>query len=292
VKKLLVLLAIALIAMPVMGARIAAPNLITHTPCFNVYQAYAGDSNGTDLSFPGALAGSEVISAVPGVLSIVPGTNWDNFVSNGTAAYGIKGVKLTKVQPGGFIECNTWFNGLPTITQGTGTSPLADSKSIRLWWPLMYEAPGTTWTLEVRWTYCGSATLNIETWCWNVDVTFASLNSLVKLFHELPFGLCEVPLIGDEVLYSNDDPAGLLQLLAKAEADYIAGHMDDAALSLNAFEEAVYERCITDCPPSPAPTGDALKWGIANTKENPACCKLVVDAEALAFKLGIFSGSK
>jgi len=287
VKKLLVLIAVVLIAMPVMAGRIQVQNVIDHQPPADMFQAYAGDSNGTDLSFGGTPA--DVIEAVPGVLKLVPGAKWTNFVTSGGYAYGIKSVTLTKDHDCDFIQC-TDFNSLKDVSQGTGTSD-PESSNIRLWWPLMYEPPCTEWTLEIVWSLIGNtSTRNIETWHWKMDVTYSSLESLIKLFHELPWGTCEVPLISDEKLYQ-DLLDGLAAIkTAWPEPAGAGGDYDKALAALLAFEDLIGDNCIFECPPSPAPTGD--KNGITQTRENPVCCKLLVDAEYLGFKLGIFGSAK
>ena len=53
---------------------------------------------------------------------------------------------------------------------------------------------------------------------------------------------------------------------------------------------AVSDACITTSPDFPVPTG--VTTGIAETDENPACCKLLVDAEFVGFTYNIFQPSK
>jgi len=283
VKKFLVLLAVALLAVPVFAGRLQTTTTIDHgTAC--VFEAYPGDSNNTDLSFGGTPA--EVISAVPGVLKIVPGTDWKNFVSAGDRCYGLKGVVLHKCHPD-FIQCPI-YNDLADVWQRS-------SGDIRLWWPLMYEAPGTTWTLEVTWAYCGDITTRyVDVWGWKVcagkygtsDTIFASVKNVIKLLHELPYGICEVPLISDEDLYPK-----LLSKLADIESAW-PSNPELARDELLAFEDLVSDNCIYECPPSPMATDPQGRLGITNTKENPACCKLLADAEFIGFDTGIFQQSK
>ncbi len=59
-----------------------------------------------------------------------------------------------------------------------------------------------------------------------------------------------------------------------------------AGLDLEDFEMEVSDACIATSPRYPEPTGSIT--GIAETDENPACCKLLVDTEYVADKLGIF----
>jgi hypothetical protein len=273
-----------------------------------VYQAYAGDSEGTDLSFMGyAGNGSDVITAVPGVLSIIPGTAWMNFVGAANAnsaggiwalGYTIKNVVLQKKCPS-FIQCNEVYAPKTITQQGT--------LNIRTWWPLMYEAPGCRWTLTILY---GTAQLRTgpnptdvqdydddgpginppspvhqETWTWSVDVTFASLSNLLALLHEVPFGLDEVPVISNEALYI------ILQgKVAGVEALLQSGDTAASSLLLGDFELEVQDACISSSPTQPFPGGPLT--GIAQTSENPACCKLLVDVEYLSGKYSIFMTKK
>jgi hypothetical protein len=294
-KKTLLVLATLLLVMsvPAFAARVLAVP-ITHDP-FLVFQAYPGDSNGTDLEFLGYLGtGGDVISSVPGVLSIVPGDNWENFVGaaqeDPAVLYSIKNVVLCKQTPS-VIQCaDPYFPAKTICQQGTA--------NIRLWWPLMYEVPGTTWTLTILYgtgvPYDDDGTgpnpagyVHTEVWTWQVDATLESLSYLLELFHELPFGLDEVPLISDEELYP------ILQdkidaIIAALEAD--PPDLTAAGDILGDFEMEVQDACIPTSPIAPNPTG--LGTGIANTLENPACCKLMVDAEYIGFDLGIFQPRK
>jgi hypothetical protein len=47
----------------------------------------------------------------------------------------------------------------------------------------------------------------------------------------------------------------------------------------------VMDGCIDDSPSFPNPTGPGT--GIANSDENPACCKLLVDVEYILQTTGI-----
>jgi len=189
---------LVVLAVPAMAARLNVVP-VTHPP-FQVYQAYPGDSNGTDLEFKGyAGLGGDVISSVPGVLSIIPGTNWANFVgaARDKVAYTIKNVVLCKQTPE-IVQCADVFPSKKVCQQGT--------PNIRLWWPLMYEVPSTTWTLTILYgtpvPYDDDGPgpnpagyVHTEVWQWHVDSTLVSMKNLLELFHELPFGLDEVPLI-------------------------------------------------------------------------------------------------
>ena len=279
-----------MVAAPATAGRLTAVP-ITHAP-IEVYQAYPGNSLGTDLEQLGYLGfGADVVSSVPGILSIVPGNNWANFVGaaqeTAPVPYTIKNVVLRKETPV-IIQCADIFP--PRIISQQGTA------NIRLWWPLMYEIPSTTFTLTILY---GTSTpydddgpgpnppgyVHTEVWQWHVDATLQSLSYLLELFHELPFGLDEVPLISDEALY--------LILQAKVEAIIAAlagGDVITASLILGDFEMEAMDACIATSPAFPNPTGPGT--GIANSLENPACCKLLADAEYIGFKLGILQPKK
>ncbi len=291
-KSLLLIALMLLVAVPAMAARVASVP-ITHETSL-VYQAYPGNSDGTDLEFLGYLGtGEDVITAVPGVLSIVPGDNWENFVGaaqeDPAVPYTIKNVVLCKQTPS-VIQCADIFPAKTICQQGT--------PNIRLWWPLMYEAPGTCWTLTILYGTSvpydddgagpnPAGYVHTEVWVWCVDATLESLENLLDLFHELPFGLDEVPLISDEELFP------ILQDKIDAIEAALEGSVPDpttAGMILGDFEMEVMDACIPVSPMTPAPTGPGT--GIANTLENPACCKLMVDAEFIGFDLGIFLPAK
>lgn len=303
-KSLLLIALMLLVAVPAMAARVSAVP-VTHGDPILVLQAYQGDSDGNNVSFKGyAGPGDEVIDAVPGVLSIVPGDNWANFVGAAqevpAVPYTIKNVVLCKQTPPN-IQCVEDAQGSPIFPaklicqQGT--------LDIRLWWPLMYEAPGTVWTLTILYGTGGpyadggvnpitgapnpAGYVHTEVWQWKVDATLDSLEDLLQLFHELPFGLDEVPLISDEVLFPilDDKIDAIEEAVEGTEPDLVT-----AGLILGEFEMEVMDACIGSSPINPDPTGPGT--GIANTLENPACCKLMVDAEYIGFELGVFVPKK
>jgi len=268
------------ISVPAMAARVASVP-ITHETDF-VFQAYAADLQ----NVPDA-----TIKAVPGVLSIVPGENWANFVGaaqeDPAVPYVIKNVVLCKQTPS-IIQCADVFPAGTICQQGT--------PSIRLWWPLMYEVPGTTWTLTIAYgtsvPYDDDGTgsnpagyFHQDVWTWQVEASLESMESLLLLFHEVPFGLDEVPLISDEELF-----AVLLDKIAAIRACVCAGDTENTSLMLGDFEMEVMDACIPVSPRTPAPTGPGT--GIANSLENPACCKILADAEFIGFELGILQPDK
>jgi len=287
-KKCLVLIAVALLvlSLPAMAGKVVEVN-ITH-PIITLFQAYAAPDSAGAQSIEGYLGyGDFTITSDPGILCIVPGVSWANFIDapDSVGAF-IKNVTLTKVT-GSTGQCSDVFPVTTVNQQGT--------PNIRLWWPLMYELPGTTWTLTVfygtRLPYKDSANPTVpayahtEVWEFAVDADLDSMENELELFHELPFGKDEVPLVSDEVLYP------VLQgYLDSAEDALAVGDTFDAADSLIDFEMAVSDACITTSPEFPDPTG--ISTGIANTDENPACCKLLADTEFVGFKYNILQPSK
>jgi hypothetical protein len=281
----LIAIAIFVLSIPVMAGKVTQVN-ITH-PVIDLFQAYGteGDGAQTILGYNGF--GDSTITAVPGVLSIDPGISWSNFINAPSSVHPfIKNVTLTKTT-GSTGQCSDVFPVTTVNQQGT--------PNIRTWWPLMYELPGTTWTLTVFYgttvQYKDSANPNngayahTEVWTFAVDADLESMQDEIALFHELPFGKDEVGLISDEVLFP------VLESDLSAVADDLAnGDTFDGGLGLSDFEMTVSDACITTSPAFPDPTG--ISTGIANTDENPACCKLLADAEYVGFKYNLFQKAK
>jgi len=311
-KKTILLIMVALIAMsvPAMSARLL--NGPITPPTFTLYQAYCGetcDGAGNQV-FQGLNVepfGKDVIEAVPGILAINPGgtqpaNGWPNFVSaskvtpgtvlySGAAVVGspkvaganglpwtVTNVSLRKTVP--TYLCTVAIGGLPVLQQG--------SANIRLWWPLMYELPGTTWTLTISykttlWEDGGfgptgipnlAATTHQDQWTWTVGVTLDSMENLVRLFHELPVGSCQVPLINGKDLYESIEAA--LDQLETYEVNGVIVPTPQMAEDFTAFILLLEDSCLTvDCGSCSA------DLGIRNTSENPACCKLLADADFL-----------
>ncbi|MBP6964472.1 MAG: hypothetical protein KBC96_08705 [Armatimonadetes bacterium] len=255
---------------------------------WKVYQTYPGDSNEAELGnfgYGGMLG--DLIRAVPGALKIVPGENWTNYK---------QGAQLCRETPGkstiltkkfdGFSQCGDVFYPLTVSQQGTS--------NIRLWWPLMYEPPTTTWTLRLIYgtktavRFPGESRegyVHEDVWRWVVETDIPHMKLFLDLLREAPFGLDEVPLISDEVMY----PA-LHAKLDAVQAAVDAGNKVSAGLLLGQFEMQVMDACIALSPAKPFPTGPGT--GIANSFENPACCKLLVDAEHVGKTLNIFQPTK
>lgn len=256
---------------------------------FSVFQAYPASSPQVCDTGYVTEAGEPSITAMPGILCISPGTLWSNYIPAAQAGvpYTIKNTTFTKTTQG-FTQCSQAFPAHVVTQHGT--------PNIRLWWPLMYETPGTTFTLSILygtptlWDDDGPgphkpAWVHLAQWSWTVEADFESLGDLIEVFGEMPFGLDEVPLISDEDLYD-----ALQTKVANADAAYQAGDLALAAAILAEFELEVMDACIDESPPFPNPGGPGT--GIANSDENPACCKLLVDIEYILQTLGIGQPSK
>jgi len=92
----------------------------------------------------------------------------------------------------------------------------------------------------------------------------------------LPAGSCQVPLISSESLYS--------ELLRDIETLKAMNPADpEMAEVFNTFILLVEDNCLTvEC-------GACVReLGIRNTVENPACCKILADADYIAQALGVF----
>lgn len=285
---ILVLVLTMLVAGASLAGRVATTPKVHVTPVFQVCEA---ESDCT--CFAGYCRSlEEVISSAPGILCIDPGSSdWKNFVQAAQVtgqSWTIKNVTLVKVTPP-HIQCKEGPEG-PIFPEHTVTQQ--GTPNIRKWWPLMYEIPSTTFTLTILYGTPNlfdddgpmgpnpPAWVHVEQWVWHVEATIDSLSDLLELFHELPFGLDEVPLISDECLYE------ALQIkLEAAEDAFEAGDLATAAEILADFELEVMDACIDESPAFPNPTGPGT--GIANSEENPACCKLLIDVEYILQTTGI-----
>jgi hypothetical protein len=309
-KKCLVLIAVALFvfSIPVMAGKVT--QVPVQHPVVDLYQAYLAASPEGALTFDGynGFGGDSTVTAVPGVLAFDPGgpayaPNWSNFIDPAAQSYvvTVKNVLLTKT-PGKTDECSNppLFTIPPFTQQGT--------VNIRTWWPLMYELPGTQWQLSIlygtRAPFLDSANTtaqnaHTEIWTFQVDANLESMMAEVALFHELPFGQDEVGLIFDEDLYyggylnttgsADTNKVALLSLLQSA-SDYLdAGDTVNGGLALMQFEMEVSDACVFSSPLKPRPRPLLGSYdGIANSFENPACCKLLADSEYVGFATGLF----
>lgn len=255
---------------------------------YRVFQVYPGSSLEKDQEFVGYQPESgDAITAAPGVLQIIPGKDWCNFKEATQLCQPgpIKNVLLTKDTPS-FIQCSEVFAPRHISQQGT--------RNIRLWWPLMYEAPGTIWTLYVQYgsgtamKYPGDTSAGYfhnDVWKWRMESDLEHMLLLTDLFHEMPYGLDEVPLISNDALHQE-----LKQILTDTKALYDSGDTANASLALGQFELIVSDSCISSSPSTPSPGGP--ETGIAQSNENPACCKLLIDTEYVSKKFGIFATRK
>lgn len=275
-----VLIGAAILAVLFLVTPLLANTPITHPP-YELRQAYpvAPCPLLEFAGFSGVSPADEC--AMPGFFDIVRGDPaWSDFISAAQqqVPYVIKNVSLTKTAPE-TVQCASMF--LPHTVVQAGTP------NIRLRWPLMYEVPGTTWTLSIL--YGTSSPVNLpgepmgtasyvhqDIWQWVLTVNIEDIKTLLVLFRELPFGKDEVPLISDEALYLElqDDLDQISAALASGDTAEFANLIMD-------FELEVMDACITVSPGEPNAAGPGT--GIANTDENPACCKLLVDAEYILF---------
>ena len=278
-----------LVAVPCLAGRVLTTPKVHVIPIFQVCEAESDCLASVGYS---TVPGDEVISAAPGILSIDPGgPGWPNFVQAAQVtgqAWTIKNVTLVKVTPP-HVQCKLNEDDEEIFPEHTITQQ--GTPNIRTWWPLMYEIPSTTFTLTILYGTPNlfdddgtgpnpPAWVHVEQWVWHVEATIETLEEILELFHELPFGLDEVPLISDEFLYE------VLQAkLEAAEDAFEAGDLATAADILADFELEVMDACIDESPSFPNPTGPGT--GIANSEENPACCKLLIDVEYILQTTGI-----
>lgn len=257
---------------------LAVRDILAVCDLYQAYPARTAVGSGSGLAQQAAFRGygppgADPITAIGGVFSIDPGSKWANYVnaSGACAPYCIKNVTLIKEHQAQ-RQCYDVFPTYPTRQQGT--------PGIRTWWPLLYEPPGTTWTLTILYGTTESVQLpgeigpgyvHSDRWKWQIAVTLSSFNLLLDVLHTNPFGTDEVPLISDERVYG-----GLKALTAAALA---AQTPDQALANLSEMELIAVDACIGASPMTPAPGG--IGTGIAQTLENPACCKILTDIDYL-----------
>lgn len=258
---------------------------VTHETV-HVYSAGPGSSGG---AFPQEMGvngrSGDAVTSVPGVLSIVPGDRWSNFIT--AASEGIPYVvksAVMEVHTGSPINCIDWLPERRVIQSGEA--------NIRLWWPLAYESPGTVWILTIlygtadQWDDDGSGPhlpshVHKEVWKWELRADLQSLKHALAVFRQMPFGASQVPLISDEALFID-----LQRQVDVIQEAWDSEYYPYAGLQLlGYFEMTVMDACIANLPAEPVPSGAGT--GIANSLENPACCKLLVDCEYISMTPGL-----
>jgi cell wall-associated NlpC family hydrolase len=251
---------------------------------WNIYQVYCGDSCGdpaVQQIFGGFKGGfGDPITAVPGVLAFDPGPGWQNYVR---ATELCREARITNVSLRKFFEgndvCPDYFKHVDLRQQG--------STRIRDWWPLMYEPPTTSWTLSVYYDtafpvqFPGETVAGVhhqDSWKWTVVTDIEHTKLFIDMIHELPVGSAQKPILSDEALFKS-----LKAQLDEIDALVKANKTGEAGMKLDTFILDVEDACITEpC------VGSQFGTGIANTAENPACCKLILDAEYIGKKLGLW----
>ena len=254
-----------------------------------IYSVYQG-STAQATVYQGFLPAGTGSAAYPGVLRInPPDYTWSNFVRAAQETpkvdYIIANVTLQKHTPE-VILFPDLFPASHVIQEG--------SYNIRLIWPLLYEVPGTTWTLTIMYAtaqpydddgdlgHNSLSYMHTEIWAYYLEADTNSMLSLVELFHTMPFGTTGVPLISDELLYTQ-----LRQYILAAQAAFSMGDIATAACYLADFELEVMDSVIAAAPAFP--NSDGPGTGIANTPENPAACKILMDVEYIFAHTGFGS---
>jgi hypothetical protein len=234
---------------------------------------------------------------------VVPPTNYGNCV--------VQSYRLTKDIPAS-IKCPGVFVKQQYTQFGSG---------IRTWWTLIYSPPGTKFTLDVTSRCTGTdpvtgadlIEIHIDRWCWQVVVTFESLQAVIDVLHSNTLGTSEIPCIAAEPMYyalkdSVKRIADAFRGISPATTDTILQRVN-AQNELFNLEALIIAYCsFGDCFlftnqavgtntyfPTFPPSNDVqvgtmgMLTGVIDTPENPCCCKLLVDIERLAIDYGIVS---
>ncbi len=247
--------------------------------CLPVFQAAPGESDQVGCAGYLGMTTVPFVTAAAGVLKIEPGPGWSNFMQapNGT----LTSVTLTKEAP----DINEPCQGVQPYYRHRFKQ---SGRDIRLTWPLMFELPGTRWSLTVKYTTPTAVQLPGENtastqhtsfYCFQVEVDIDHLINLLDWYRMVPFGLSSSPLISDEDLY-----AALREQLITAKAAFDGGDISGAAASLSNFALLITDSCIYMHPPQADSIGPFT--GIAQTLEFPACCILTIDTAHVIRELG------
>jgi hypothetical protein len=217
----------------------------------------------------------------------------------------VQSFQLIKTVPGS-IKCPDVYTAASYVQFGVG---------VRTWWSLNFTQPGTRFILTVI-SVCRarSATgvlvprFHRDTWTWLVEADVNTLLYVIELMHSGAVSTLEIVCIIGEDMY--DALLDARQRLADAIPTQNRTLMGNAIFDMEAL---IVANCLfvdtlnpheafpgqdqfgarTIQPPgNPAPTvrleeGGTAVAGIIDTTEHPCCCKLIVDLEWIARKLGL-----
>ncbi len=272
---LLILAVFMLSSLPGLTARQTVVPVQHNT--IKVYPSYPANTGYSNLVIRGYLGyGDTAVKSSAGVLSIVPGNNWSNFVgaAQRQVPYSIKNVVLAKEVPQ-IAQCSDVFTKKTVYQRGTS--------AIRLWWPLLFEVPGTKFTLTILYGTSvaydddgpgpnPAGYVHTEVWTWEVATDLQRMKRLIEVLHSVPYAKSQVPLIFDETLYPE-----LISRLNEIQTLISRNDFLTATLKLGEFEMLVADRCSETFPDKPDVIFNG--GGIASDHCYPACCLLLASAE-------------
>jgi hypothetical protein len=160
--------------------------------------------------------------------------------------------KLSKVIPGSALYPGTYQ--AQTFTQL--------GNNIRIHWPLLYDQPGTTFTLDVH-VSCTSLSTglqvdHIDRYTWKVVATPESLQALIDALHTHPIGTSGIPAISAENTFRTLQ-ADAEQIVTKAQQGDIPG-AKAAVTSMLAFVQAASSILTTAENPAVELLGVTLEY--------------------------------
>jgi hypothetical protein len=251
------------------------------------------------------------MSFVGNVLCLDAGPNGDfaSFVQNcpaGTTPV-IQGVKLIKTTP--------LIPKCPDVFPATTTVQTPASTGIRTFFPLKFDACGTTFTLQIEFACVAGPAggqrgqvkqVRLNTFTFRVDITPDTLSWVVQALHNEPLGLCETPCITDEGLYAQlltlagniatanaGLPATILALntaLDTFEATVVRNATFLTSVAQITTDKTGTITAVSPCAifPNGVPGNSTIGtfgFGIVDTLENPCACKLIADIFCLKQRL-------
>lgn len=280
------------------------PGILTNIPASGTGEICNG-ATPAPLGLPIFQAG-ELVTAVPGIFALCS-------VNRNLLAGGDPDLRQ-RLNCNAFATCPTNFTSpfvqscrlikvIPLQPKCPGVFPGATfvqfSPNIRTWWALLYSPPGTRFILQVT-TRClgragtvafGTTNVHIDEYEWRVCVTVESILAVLDVLHSHPVGTSEIPCIAAEDIYLA--LRGAIARIACQAASTTPSNPRTQDFLFNAEALVIAFCAFGDCfiaedffgtfpPTNDVDLGGAFgPTGILDTIENPCCCKLLVDLDAL-----------
>jgi len=304
-KTLLIALAILAIAAPAFAAVLVQPTVIVKP------LVLCSSSTDPGCMIPGVLAldpgfelvvdqatGNAVIDPITGKQAIK--ATFLNYMSASKIAGVVctyQSAMLQKVHAVRKAACNFQWPADPLVQVG--------KDNINLYWPLLYETDGTTFTLTVNYSTNKPVALtsgerptriHTEIWSWKVQWnTWAELQARINYFTAYPAGVCELfainQLVAQKIAWFIDGAPAMpgVNAVLGIKGLIAANKLSDAAVRFGQLEGYIDEQgCIDPCDYA---QGQPLKGvlGISNSAQLPVASILLNDVWAVGKGTGVLT---